>query len=142
MQNAINQHRLLLALSCAASLFLAAAPAHSQTAAAASAAKSSGKAKTGGKVAPTNPIDLNIASEADLVSVPGIGAPTAKKIIAGRPYKSVSDLSKAGISAQSIKAISPMVKVGGGMPPAATAVAPKPAPVAAAPMPPQLPRNP
>jgi hypothetical protein len=47
------------------------------------------------------------------VSVPGVGASTAKKIIAGRPYSSVADLSKAGIPAASIKKISPMVKVSG-----------------------------
>src|SRR5664279_4471030 len=41
---------------------------------------------TGGKVAPASPIDINSATSDQLVSVPGIGAATAKKIIAGRPY--------------------------------------------------------
>jgi helix-hairpin-helix protein len=76
-----------------------------------SAAKKQKSAKSGAKVAPANPVDLNTASEAELVSVPGIGTSSAKKIIAGRPYSSVADLSKAGISAASIKKISPMVKV-------------------------------
>jgi competence protein ComEA len=54
-------------------------------------------------------IDLNTASEKDLDSLPGVGAATAKKIIAGRPYSSVDDLSKAGISAATIKKITPLV---------------------------------
>ena len=66
--------------------------------------------KSGAKMAPSNPVDLNTASEAELVSVPGIDASTAKKIIASRPYSSVADLSKAGISAASIKKISPAVE--------------------------------
>ena len=73
-------------------------------------------AGTGKKVAPSAPVDLNNASAAELESVPGIGAATAKKIIAGRPYSSTADLNKAGISASQIQQISPMVTVkGGGM---------------------------
>ncbi len=88
-------------------------------------------AKKGG---PAGPVDLNTATAAELDSVPGIGAATAKKIIAGRPYKSVSDLSKAGISARQIQQISPMVTVKGvpGAGPAtiATPTGPKMAPSA------------
>lgn len=43
---------------------------------------------------PANRVDLNTASEAQLQSVKGIGAVLAKRIIAGRPYKSVEDLLK------------------------------------------------
>ncbi len=67
-------------------------------------------AKKGGKVAPTSPIDINTATQAELESVPGIGTPTAKKIIGGRPYSSVADLSKSGLSAAQIKTLSPMLK--------------------------------
>jgi hypothetical protein len=99
-----------------------------QTAPAAAAAKKSGK------TAPGAPVDLNNASAAELQSVPGIGASTAKKIVAGRPYSSVADLSKAGLSAKQISAFSSNVKVGSA--PAVATPAAKPmtaAPAAAAP---------
>lgn len=60
-------------------------------------------------------MDLNTASEKDLDSLPGVGPATAKKIVAGRPYSSVDDLSKAGVSARTIKKITPLVTVNGGM---------------------------
>jgi hypothetical protein len=57
-------------------------------------------------------IDLNTASQAVLESLPGVDAATAKQIIAGRPYTSVADLSKAGVPASTIEGITPLVKVG------------------------------
>lgn len=116
--------QFLSVVACTIGLLVAVTPSFTQV------SGSSGKAqkttKSGAKVSPSEPVDLNAASEAELVSVPGIGALTAKKIIAGRPYSSVADLSKAGVSAASIKKISPMVKVSGAPAPTANAPAPKP----------------
>lgn len=74
--------------------------------------------QTGGKV------DLNSASESDLNNLPGVGPATTKKIIAGRPYSSVDDLQKAGLSAKQIDKLRDLTTVSGG---AASTAAAKPA---------------
>lgn len=103
-------------------------------------------------------IDLNTASQKDLGTLKGIGPAMAKKIINGRPYKSIEDLKKAGLSDKLIESLKPMVKVGEAAavapkatkvektatkpaetkpavaPPAATKAAPETKPAAAAPM--------
>jgi len=94
-------------------------PAKPEKAAAAEKPAAAGKSSTSektaskGKEAPAGPVDLNTASEKDLEALPGVGPATAKKIVAGRPYASVSDLSKAGVSASTISKISSMVTVSG-----------------------------
>jgi DNA uptake protein ComE-like DNA-binding protein len=75
-----------------------------------------------GQASDTNAkVDLNSASEQQLESLPGVGPATAKKIIAGRPYSSVNDLSSAGVSAATIKKITPLVALGATTPAAANA---------------------
>lgn len=87
-------------------------------------AKTAAKAKSVKKTAvPGAKVDINSASQAELEKLPGVGAVTAKKIIAGRPYASATDLSKAGLSAKSIQKIEPFVAVG-----AASVAAPTAAP--------------
>ena len=65
---------------------------------------------------PAAKVDINSASQEDLEALPGVGAATAKKIIAGRPYQSVEDLSKAGVKKSTLKKITPLVSVGPAMP--------------------------
>lgn len=57
-------------------------------------------------------VDLNKASEQELEALKGIGPATAKKIIENRPYKSVDELSKAGVPAKTIQGLKPYVTVG------------------------------
>jgi hypothetical protein len=78
-------------------------------------------------------VNINTASQADLENLPGIGPATAKKIIAGRPYAAVADLSKAGVSAGVIEKITPLVTAGPAAPSTPAAAAPPPAAKAAPP---------
>jgi hypothetical protein len=52
-------------------------------------------------------VELNSASLADLETLPGITPDYARKIVAGRPYRAMSDLEKAGIPHSIAAEISP-----------------------------------
>ena len=64
----------------------------------------------------TEKIDLNSATAAELEELPGVGAATSKKIIDNRPYKSVEELSKAGLSATKIAKLESLVSLKGAKP--------------------------
>jgi competence protein ComEA len=68
-------------------------------------------------------VDINTASQAELEAVKGVGPATAKKIIANRPFKSLDELSKAGLSAKKIESFKSSLTVGGVPAPAAPAAA-------------------
>src|SRR5580704_8739711 len=88
--------RRVVQIACvAAAIVLLPLAAHAQTAPAASAK-----------------VDINNATQKDLENLPGVGSATAKKIIAGRPYATVADLAKAGVSAKVIQDVTPLVIVG------------------------------
>lgn len=57
-------------------------------------------------------LDLNTASLEQLQKLPGLNEATAKQIIAGRPFKSVDELQKVGLSKPTIDKLAPMVTVG------------------------------
>ena len=57
-------------------------------------------------------LDLNTASIEQLQKLPGLNQATAKQIIAGRPFKSVDELQKVGLSKPTIDQLAPMLTVG------------------------------
>lgn len=59
-------------------------------------------------------VNVNIGTQAELETIPGIGAALANLIIAGRPYSKIEDLERVrGISRDTVESIRPYVKVEG-----------------------------
>ena len=88
-------------------LLISAAVILSMGAPAAQAAKAGDAQKTVASL-----VDINSATEKELEALKGVGPATAKKIVANRPYKSVDELSKAGLSPKAIDGLKPLVTVG------------------------------
>jgi hypothetical protein len=61
----------------------------------------------GFKVVEQKVVELNSATLAEIETIPGITPEYAKKIIAGRPYQSISDLARTGIPKNILDDISP-----------------------------------
>jgi competence protein ComEC len=72
------------------------------------------KAKGGRGDGPKNPdllIDINSASQKELESLPGVGPVIARRIIEGRPYRTVDDLMRVkGIGEKRMDEIRPLVR--------------------------------
>ena len=88
--------------------------------------------KTKTKTVVVKKLDLNKATAEEMVELlPGVGEVTAKKIVAGRPYAAVDDLTKAGVPAHTVEAIRPLVAVHEPSPAKTKAEVPKAQPAAA-----------
>ena len=58
--------------------------------------------EAGGVVKVSRLININLASSSELDSLPGIGTVTAGKIIAGRPYQNITELTSRSIVTKSV----------------------------------------
>ena len=67
-----------------------------------------GKARP--KPKPSERVNINTASRAELEALPGIGPVIARRILEGRPYRSVDDLDRVkGIGKRRLEEIRPLV---------------------------------
>jgi DNA uptake protein ComE-like DNA-binding protein len=57
-------------------------------------------------------VDVNSASVRELQSLPGVGPAIAKRIVENRPYSSMPDLARAGVSDALLTKIRPSIRVG------------------------------
>jgi competence protein ComEA len=88
---------MLIACAATAALLLGAGPAAAQHRAMGSAAAPNPHAAMAPSPAAVKPVDINSASRAELMKLPGIGAEEAERIIKGRPYLSKATLASANI---------------------------------------------
>jgi competence ComEA-like helix-hairpin-helix protein len=74
------------------------------------AGKARSKARHDGTPSPAGRINVNTATAAELAGLPGIGPVIARRIVEGRPYRSVDDLARVkGIGKKRLEEIRPLV---------------------------------
>ena len=65
-----------------------------------------------GRESPGRVVNVNTATQAELESLPGVGPVIARRIIEGRPYRSVDELNRVkGIGKKRLEEIRPVVTV-------------------------------
>src|SRR5262245_25636926 len=57
-------------------------------------------------------VNINTATETELEALPGVGPATAAKIVSGRPFSSIDDLSRVGVSASNIEKLKKVATAG------------------------------
>lgn len=63
-----------------------------------------------GKELPKSPVNVNMATLAQLETLPRVGPKLAAKIVAGRPYKGLEDLDRVkGVGPKMLEALRPLV---------------------------------
>jgi competence protein ComEA len=73
--------------------------------------KDDAKGKAPAPATASDKVDLNSATAEELMTLSGVGEAYARRIIEGRPYKSITDLSSAGVPAATIEKLRPMAVV-------------------------------
>jgi DNA uptake protein ComE-like DNA-binding protein len=73
---------------------------------------------------PTPKVDLNNATEKQLLTLPGVDGAMARRILAARPYSMVEDLTRAGLPAAVIARLAPYATAGPKPPPPTPAAMP------------------
>jgi hypothetical protein len=59
-------------------------------------------------------VNINTATQEELIQLPGMTKRKAAKVISGRPYASIDDLSKSGLTSKQIDKIKPLITFEGG----------------------------
>jgi competence ComEA-like helix-hairpin-helix protein len=65
-----------------------------------------------GRESPGRVVNVNTATQAELESLPGVGPVIARRIIEGRPYRSVDELDRVkGIGKKRLEEIRPLIPI-------------------------------